>query len=76
MDAKIYEKNTEKFFMGKKIRTLIQMQNGLMVIPKGAVCTITRKYGGFNLNSEPCKCCGVQKRITRVSFREVQLIEK
>ena len=74
MDAKTYEKNTEKFFVGKKVRTLMQMQNGLMIIPEGAVCTITRKFGGFNLKSEPCKSCGVRIRITRVHREDVELV--
>lgn len=73
MDAKTYRKYTEKFFMDKKVRTLIQMQNGLMIIPEGTICTITRKFGGFNLKSEPCKHCGVQIRISRVHRRDVEL---
>lgn len=75
MNAKTYKKNTEKFFLGKKVRTLMQMQNGNMVIPEGAVCTITRKYQGFDLESAPCKCCGVQVLISRVPRRDVELIE-
>lgn len=74
MDAKTYQNKTEKFFMGKKVRTLIQMANGLMIIPEGAICTITRKFGGFNLKSEPCEKCGVRIRITRVHRRDVELV--
>ncbi len=74
MDARTYEKHTEKWFMGKKVRTLIQMQNGLMIIPEGAICTITRKFGGFNLKSDPCEYCGVRIRITKVHRRDLELI--
>lgn len=74
MNANIYQNKTEKFFLGKKVRTLIQMQNGLMIIPKGAICTITRKFGGFNLESEPCEKCGVRIKITRVRRRDVELV--
>lgn len=61
MDIKTYRKHTEIFFRGKKVRTLLEMHNGYMVIPEGAICEITRKFDGFNLTSEPCKCCGVKK---------------
>jgi hypothetical protein len=74
MDTKTYRKHTEVFFMGKKVRTLIQMRNGYMVIPEGTTCEITRKYQGFNLTSEPCKCCGVRISINRVPYRDVELI--
>jgi hypothetical protein len=74
MDAETYKTTTEKVFKGKKVRTLIEMRNGLMVIPEGTICTITRKYQGFNLTSEPCKSCGVQIRISRVHRRDVELI--
>lgn len=74
MNAKTYKNKTEKFFVGKKVRTLIRMQNGLMVIPEGTFCTITRKFGGFNLKSEPCETCGVQIRISRVHRRDVELV--
>ena len=75
MDLKTYNKKTEKFFIGKKVRTLVQMQNGLIVIPKGKICKITRKFGGFNLTTEPCEHCGVGIRISRVHRRDVELIE-
>lgn len=74
MDAKTYQNKTEKYFVGKKVRTLIQMQNGLMIIPEGAICTISRKFGGFNLKSEPCESCGVRIRISRVHRRDVELV--
>jgi hypothetical protein len=74
MDAKTYKKTIEKVFMGKKVRTLIKMQNGFMVIPEGSICTITRKYQGFNLTSEPCEHCGVRIRISRVHRRDVDLV--
>jgi len=74
VDAGTYRGHTEKWFMGKKVRTLIQMQNGLMVIPEGATCVITRKFGGFNLKSDPCEHCGVRIMISRVHRRDVELV--
>jgi len=74
MDAKTYETTTEKSFMGRKVRTLVKMQNSLLVIPEGSTCKITRKFGGFNLIADPCEHCGVQIRITRVPHRDVELI--
>lgn len=74
MDAKTYKTTTEESFMGRKVRTLIKMQNGLMVIPAGSICEITRKFDGFNLTADPCLNCGVRIRITRVHRRDVELI--
>lgn len=74
MDANTYRKNTEKYFMGKKVRTLREMKNGLMIIPAGIICEITRKFKGFKLTSEPCKHCGVRVRISEVPFCDVELI--
>ena len=75
MDEKYYEKHNEAFFLNRKVRTLKEMQNGYAVIAKGTICKITRKYGGFDLNTEPCDACGVKVRISRVGFRDVELVE-
>jgi len=74
MDAKTYKNTTEKTFIGKKVRTLIKMQNGWAVIPADSICTITRKFNGFSLTSEPCPKCGIRIRISRVHRRDVELI--
>ena len=74
MNVLEYEKHTESFFMGKKVRTLSEIQNGYVVIPKGAICKITRKFGGFDLTNEPCGACGMRARISRVSYRDVELV--
>jgi hypothetical protein len=76
MTTEEYRAMTEKQFLTREVRTLTKMQNGIMVIPKGSVCSITRKYQGFNLTGPPCNCCGVQIRITRVSWRDVELIQE
>ncbi len=76
MRLKTYQNNTEKYFIGKKVRTTIKLQNGLLVIPPGSICTITRKFGGFNLVSEPCEHCGVRIRISRVPHIDVELVSK
>jgi len=74
MNARTYKKHTEAFFMGRKVRTLIEMRNNNMVIPAYSLCTITRKFDGFNLTSDPCKHCGVRISISRVHRRDVELI--
>lgn len=69
-----YTKTTDKVFVGQKVRLKREMKNGRMVIPAGSICTITRKFGGFNLNNSPCEHCGVRIRITRVPYQDVDLI--
>lgn len=73
---KLYQRRTEAWFRGKRVRTLRELRNGYTVIPKGAVLTITRKSSGFLLEGDPCEHCGVRIRISKVSPCEVELVER
>lgn len=74
MQWKLYDRLTEDELVGRKVKTLEPMANGKMEIPAGTVCTITRKWGGFNLKAEPCESCGVSVYITRVSPEQVEFL--
>ena len=70
MDQQTYHRMT-----GQRVKTLRTMTTGVAVVPVGTVCTITGKFNGFELESVPCQTCGVKVLITRVSPRDVDLLE-
>ena len=69
-----YQRKTEKWWKKQKVRTLITLENGWAEIPPRTVCSVTRKYKGLSLISEPCPNCGVKVKISRVPYRDLQLI--
>lgn len=76
---KEYEKNTEEYWLGKKVMTLRKLENGNVMIPTGAVLTIHRKYKGFTLKAvTDCPYCkiGVKLSITRVPPNLLKLVEE
>ena len=73
VSRKEYEKRTEAQWKGVKVRTLCDMHNGIINIPKGTVCQIYGKSGGFSLETEPCKRCGVSIFIKKVAPRYVEV---
>lgn len=66
MDGKTYRGTTEQQFIGRKVKSLRPMSNGRYRFPAGMTFTIKRKYGGFELLSDPCPHCGIQAFINRV----------
>ena len=75
MDWKTYKKYTEKQWKTKRVMSLREMSNGWFKIPKGTKFNITRKYDGFGLIADPCKCCGVQVKISRVEPMALMVIK-
>ena len=74
MDQKTYRKHTGQWFKGRKVKTLMELKNGWMIIPAGTICTIEGKHSGFSLRSSACVRCGVGIRIGRVQPPQVELI--
>lgn len=75
---KEYFRKPESFWMGKKVKTLRDMRNGWVEIPKGTILKITRKYQGFSLEGvEVCPHCKIGNRlsISRVEPIAVELLE-
>lgn len=70
-----YKVKTEKEWKGVTVRTRCDLRNGYLAIPAGTLCKIYRKRGGFALETEPCKCCGVRVLIGKVPFDEVTVVE-
>lgn len=69
-----YKSKTESFWKGKKVASLVPIANGLGELPAGSVFSVTRKFKGFSLTSEPCKCCGVSLRVTYVACWKLTLV--
>lgn len=74
VSRKEYQRKPESYWKGKQVRTLCSLRNSLAEIPKGTICTITHKGGGFSLKTEPCKRCGISFSIRKVSPEDVMLI--
>ena len=75
---KDYKKYTEKYWIGKKVRTLIDIENGSVTIPKGFILMISDKNKGFSLTAiEVCPHCKIGRKlnITRVDPSELELVE-
>lgn len=58
---------------GLTVRTLRRMRNGVTDIPAGTLATVTYARAGLTLETEPCKCCGVSIRISKVSSSDVSV---
>ena len=75
---KKYRSVTESNWIGRKVKTLRELQNGNVVIPKGFVLVISRKHGGFGLEAvETCDKCGIGRKIyiTKVQPTALELIK-
>lgn len=72
-----YKKNPERFWKGRKVKTLQELSSGYWGIPEGFVLTITRKYCGFDLEAtDECPHCRVGKKlsISRVNPSALELL--
>ncbi|MDO8635863.1 MAG: hypothetical protein Q7R34_06395 [Dehalococcoidia bacterium] len=49
MDLKTYREIRDREFVGRKVKTLVQMRNNLCVIPPGTIATVQRKFNGLYL---------------------------
>jgi len=74
MDRKTYERTTEKEFIGRKVKSLYILTNGMGQFPAGTVWIIRAKFNGFWLRSDPCPHCGCQANISRVEPSNVVLL--
>lgn len=63
---------------GLRVATLSPIENGLSVIPAGAIMTITgaTAWSRITLRGEPCAHCGVVMLCSRVLAYDLQPIEQ
>lgn len=76
ISAKDYRRHSEPWWIGKAVRLEYDVTtNGGIKYPRGTLATITRKFGGFDIESEPCKCCGVRVQIKQLPCTDLSLVE-
>jgi len=76
---KLYNLKKTSWWIGKKVRTLKDIQNGRYKIPKGTIFEIEGKYGGFDLRGlEVCPHCniGLKIYISKVEPTNLELIDE
>lgn len=69
-----YRHTLERELKGRQVRTLQGLRNAWGIIPAGTIATITRKYRGFGLRTEPCTHCGLEAYISRVPCGVIELL--
>ena len=69
-----YNRNTAKYWIGKKVKVLVELQNNVIAISPGAIMEITGKRGGFSLRGEKCPHCGIRPIISQVEPRKLMLL--
>ena len=75
MDRSFYKTKSDKWFTGRRARTLIDIVTTGVVIPAGTVALIVRKHWGLTLRFDPCDRCGLAVVAERVQPEDVQLID-
>lgn len=64
-------------YKGKTIRTLVNLQNGYVSIPKGSIGVIVIQSPiGSEITFNPCSCCGMKARIRRIGMNDFEFIEE
>lgn len=60
---------------GKRVELVREIGNGYCQLPAGYVGTITQQGStGLTFEGEPCGCCKVKPRVTRLSYFSVRLV--
>ena len=75
MDAKTYEKMTNRMVVGRKVISTQALRNGYAELPAGTVFTVQRKLNGYHVESDPCRTCGVKIRMSNVPWHAVELFD-
>lgn len=75
MDATQFKNKTDKWWKGKKVKSLVEIQNGWATLPAGTIFTVKRKWAGLELISDPCDHCGLKVSITKVPYDYIELID-
>ncbi|HUU97267.1 MAG TPA: hypothetical protein VM487_16135 [Phycisphaerae bacterium] len=61
-------------WIGREVRTLREMQNGMIMIPAGTICVVHDSRSGLALQTDPCTRCGVRIFIRGVGWSAVRLL--
>lgn len=69
-----YNRNTAKYWIGKKVKVGKELQTSVIVVPPGTIMEIVGKRGGFSLSGERCQRCGIRPIISQVDPCELMLL--
>jgi hypothetical protein len=70
-----YRRRTDVQWRGIRVRARNAIGTSRMLVPIGAILTVERKFSGFSLIADPCPCCGVRVRVTKVEPHNVEVVE-
>lgn len=71
-----YNKHNNVYWTGRKVTTLVDLENSLIKIKAGSILTIADKRSGFTLESEKCPSCSVSVFIRKVLPQKLKLLDK
>lgn len=57
---------------GMRVRSLVEMKNGMGSLPAGTDYTVQGTTLGLSMVSDPCPTCGGKQHITRVQSKDVE----
>lgn len=60
--------------VGRKVRTLRDMRNSLIIMPAGTECTVTSANTHISIEGPPCAHCNVRSLMRRISRLDVELL--
>lgn len=69
-----YSRKPESYWRGKKVRALRPLQTGQGRVPAGTICTITKKFSGFSVETEACPHCGAQWFASKANYTAFELV--
>ncbi len=64
------------YWLGKKVRLVRDVGNGIGRWPKGTVATVTDVGVSMRLISDPCPHCGAKLYITKLSYFDFELLSE
>jgi len=77
IDRRKYDRIPERDWIGTRVKLEREVATRAGVVyPKGSTGRIVHKFKGFEIEGDPCKCCGVALRITKVNPFDLTLIEE
>ncbi len=70
------EPRTKAEWVGRRVRAREELRRGTLVVPKGAVLSVTGYRAGLRLLGDACACCGVRPVLRGVPEGLVELIHE
>lgn len=75
MIDKKYQAKPDTWWKGRIVRSTKELSNGWATLPKGTIFKVMGKWNGLKILSQQCKCCGIRVHMSKVPYRDLELIE-